>query len=272
MNLHHLLFSISTACAASVISAVAEEPAPPALSATDLAARLSSLQQDGSSYVRLRLEVKQAPNATKLALQIQIKQRRTRTTTEVVYQILWPKERQGEAVLLRKTSNQAASGSLFVPPDTVQPIDSSQMKNPLFGSDLSYADILENFFAWESQSIIGKEVVDHVNCLVLESKPGKGQRSIYTSVRSWVDPVRLVPLRVEKYLAPGRLGCRVDCSRVVREDDGRHIPANLTVRGLQRNSITELDGSRLKHDVTFSDQEFTPDGLKNISPPRTIPP
>jgi Outer membrane lipoprotein-sorting protein len=190
----------------------------------------------------------------------------------VVYQILWPKERQGEAVLLRKASNQAASGSLFVPPDTVHPIDSSQMKNPLFGSDLSYADILENFFMWESQSIVGKEVVGHVNCQILESKPGKGQRSIYASVRSWVDPVRLVPLRVEKYLASGQLGCRVDTTRVVREDDGRHIPANLTVRGLRRDSVTELDGSRLKHDVAFTDQEFTPDGLKNMTPPRTNPP
>ena len=36
----------------------------------------------------------------------------------MLYQVLWPKERKGESFLLRKSGNQAASGTVFVPPAT----------------------------------------------------------------------------------------------------------------------------------------------------------
>ena len=244
---------------------------PPTMSATELAAKLSDLQQNGASFVKLRLEVQQPLGTKKIALQLQIKERRTKTITEVVYQVLWPKERAGEAVLLRKAATQSATGALFVPPNTVRILDSSQMKEPLFGSDLSYADVIENFFAWEHQALVGMEIVDRVRCQILESKPGKSQSSIYASVRTWVDPLRLVPLRVEKYLASGQMARRIETTRVVTEDNHRHIPANLTVRGLRAESVTELDGSRIKHDVTYADREFTPEGLKEMTPPRSTP-
>jgi hypothetical protein len=254
-------------CALHVCSAA--DPAPPALSASDLAARLSAFHD--TSYVRLRLEVKQPAGAVKVALQLQIKERRTKTTADVVYQVLWPKERKGESVLLRKAANRAATGALFTPPDTVRPLDASQMNEPLFGSDLSYEDVIENFFAWEHQALVGTEVVDRVNCQILESKPGKGDRSTYASVRAWVDVRRLVPLRVEKYLASGQLARRIDTTNVSKEDDGRYIPANLTVRGPRKDSVTELEGSRIKHDLIYADREFTPDGLKELTPPRNAP-
>ncbi|MDZ4403272.1 outer membrane lipoprotein-sorting protein [Prosthecobacter sp.] len=239
---------------------------PPALSASDLAAKLSALQQDGASFVRLKLEVK---GATKVSLQLQIKQRRTKAATEVVYQILWPKERLGESVLLRKTGSQAGTGSIFVPPATVRALDSSQMKEALFGSDLTYADVLENFFAWENQAIIGTEIVDRVSCQILESKPGKGQRLSYASVRSWVDSRRFVPLRIEKYNASGQLARRIDSGRIVTDDSGRHVPTGLTVSDPQKGSVTELDGSKLKHDVSYTDAEFTAEALKQVTTPRS---
>lgn len=250
------------------MSTHAADPAPPAISAADLAAKLSALQQDGSSFVRLKMAVKGAAKST---LQLQIKQRRTKAATEVVYQILWPKERLGESVLLRKTANQAATGSIFVPPATVRALDSSQMKEPLFGSDLSYADVLENFFAWENQTIVGTEVVDRVNCQILESKPSRSDRSAYATVRSWVDVRRFVPLRVEKYLPSGQLARRIESGRIVTDDIKRHVPASLTLRDPRTNSVTELDGSRLKHDVTFTDHEFTAAGLREMVMPRSAP-
>jgi Outer membrane lipoprotein-sorting protein len=70
------------------------------------------------------------------------------------------------------------------------------MNESLFGSDLSYEDVIENFYAWEHQAIAGTEVVDRVSCLILESKPSQSDHSTYASVRSWVDPRRFVPLRV----------------------------------------------------------------------------
>jgi hypothetical protein len=257
---------IAIGLAAVAFSAGAAEQA--AMSASELAGRLSALRQDGSSYVRLRLEVKEA-GATKTALQLQIKSRNTKSATELVYQVLWPKERKGEAVLLRKSGDRPATGALFAPPDTVRNLSAAQMKEPLFGSDLSYEDVVENFFAWEHQAIVGTEVVDRVSCQILESKPGKGERSSYASVRTWVDTRRFVPLRVEKYGASGQLARRIDTTSVATDDNHRPIPANLTVLGARNDSVTELDGSRIKHDVTYADREFTPEGLKEMTPPRS---
>jgi Outer membrane lipoprotein-sorting protein len=244
-------------------SRAAEIPSPP--TANDLASRLSALRQDGASYVRLRMEIK---GATKETLQLQIKERRTKDSSEVVYQVLYPKERKGESVLLRKIGNGPASGSVFVPPNTVRPID--DLKEPLFGSDLSYEDVVENFFAWEQQALVGTEKVDGVNCQILESKPGKDQPSIYGSVRSWIDVRRLVPLRVEKYASAGQLLRRIDTIDVVA-DAGRQIPATLSFNGARTNSSTLLAGSRVRRNVIYTDRDFSTEGLKEIATPLRSP-
>ena len=44
--------------------------------------------------------------------------------------------------------------------------DASQMKEALFGSDLSYEDVIENFFAWNRQAIVGNETINRVDCTI----------------------------------------------------------------------------------------------------------
>jgi outer membrane lipoprotein-sorting protein len=229
--------------------------------ASDLASKLSALRQDGSSYVRLKMDVKGAKSET---LQIQIKQRLTKNASEVVYQVLFPKDRKGESVLLKR-SGRSTSGSVFLPPNTVKSI--GDMKDSMFGSDLTYEDIIDNFYGWDQQTIVGTEAVDGVNCEVLESKPGKGDRSSYGSVKSWIDAKRLVPLRIEKYSGSGQLVRRIDTTRVVA-DAGHHIPANMAVTSAHQGSSTQIDGSRIKHDVNYTDADFTPEALKEVAAPK----
>jgi hypothetical protein len=241
-------------------SSGAAEKLPP-VTANDLASQLSALRQNGALYVRLRMEIK---GPTRETLQLQIKERRTKTASEVVYQVLYPKERKGESVLLHRTGTGPATGSVFVPPNTVRPI--SDLKEPLLGSDLAYEDVVDNFFAWNQQSLVGTGEVASVKCPILESKTGKEEHSIYGSVRSWIDVRRMVPLRVEKYDSSGKLLRRIDTTRVVA-DSGRQIPSYLEVSGARENSSTLLDGSRIRHNVTYSDRDFTIEGLKEIATP-----
>ena len=250
--------SLTLACAT-----FAADPAP-ALGANELAARLSELRQDGSSYVRLRMEIKGASTET---LQLQIKQRRTKGGSDIVYQVLFPKERKGESVLLRKSGSRAATGAAFTPPDKARPLD--DMKEPLFGSDLTCEDVVDDFFGWSRQAILGTEELDGTLCQILESKPGKGDRSSYGSVKSWIDARKMVPMRVEKYSSAGKLLRRIDTTRVV-SDSGHAIPANLSVRS-GRSTTTSLDGSKLKHDVTYTDRDFTPEGIRDVSVPKGSP-
>ena len=243
------------------LTCLAADPEP---SAADLAAKLSVKQQDGSALIRLRMEL---PGDAKSVLQLQIKSRASRAGTDLVYQVLFPKERKGEAVLLRRSGSRV-TGTLFTPPDKVRPLAATQLDEPLFGSDLSYEDVIDNVFAWDQQTIIGNEAVDRVNCTILESKPGKGERSSYSSVRTWVDTRRSVPLRIEKYGNAGRMVRRIDTTRVVNDDKGRPIPANLSIRG-PRGTVTELDGSRIKHGVAFTDTDFSAQAMGELSAPKT---
>jgi len=243
-------------------SRAAEGPSP--MTANDLASQLSAFRQNGVSYVRLRMEIRGATREIKETLQLQIKERRTKGSSEVVYQVLYPKERKGESVLLRKMGNGPASGSVFMPPNTLRPI--GDLKEPLLGSDLSYEDVVDNFFAWNQQALVGSGEVDGVNCTILESKPGKGERSIYGSVRSWIDVRRLVPLRVDKYDSSGKLLRRIDTIDLVA-DAGHQIPATLVISGAREDSSTRLAGSRIRHDVTYTDRDFSIEGLKETAPP-----
>ena len=242
---------VSAVSLSSVSIQAAEESA--AMTAGDLAAKLSSLQADGNSYVRMRLEAGSAG-----VLQLEGKQRRGARGSEVVYRVLFPRERKGEAVLLRP-----GGGTRFVPPNTLQPISSGQMDDAFFGSALANADLVENFFSWPQQAIVGTETVDRVNCQILESKPSKGG-SIYGSVKSWIDIRRMVPLKVEKYSGSGQLVRKIETTKVVTDDKHRQIPANLSITGPKGTS--DLDGSKIKHGVSFTDAEFTAEGLKQGLP------
>jgi Outer membrane lipoprotein-sorting protein len=253
-----------------LLSQVRAQDAAP-LSARDIAARLSVNVQDGSSFVRLKLEIHGSAGGPKTVLQLQVKARRTARGTDLVYQVIWPKERKGESFLLRKAADRAPSGAVFVPPDSLLPISSSKMKNAVFGSNLTYEDLLENFFAWEHQTIVGTEIVDRVPCQILESRPGKSDRSTSARVRSWIDLKRFVPLRVEKYLESGQLVRRIDTTRVAKDDTDRLVPASLSVRRQGQDSVTELEGSNSRHDVSYLESDFTPDALRTLSIPGSKP-
>ncbi len=229
-------------------------------SAKEIAARLTG-NLEGSSIVRLKMDVKDsADGPAKETFQLLIKQRRTAGATDLVYQVLYPRERKGEAVLLRQSAGHPLTGWVVVPPNKPKALAASQMTEPFLGSSLSYADAVENVFAWKNQALAGHETIDRVDCVILESRPGEGDHSNYARAWSWIDPRRLVPMRVEKYLVSGRLARRIDTTRVVSDQD-HAIPANLTVLGASNGAVTELDGSRITHDVTFSDHDFTPEGI-----------
>jgi len=255
--------SLSFALAGFIGSGFAAEP-PTTNSAAEIAAQLSGKRESGSTDVRLRMELQPSPAAEKATFQIQIKERRTSAGADVAYVILWPKERKGEALLVRQRSGSAPVASVITLDGKSQSIG---MNQPVFGSNLAVADTIENFYSWKNQAIIGSEEVNQVSCQILESKPGNGDSSIYSRVLSWVDPKRLVPLKVEKYLS-GKLARRIETTRVVPQGRYGNLPADLTVREPGKESVTKLDGSRIQRDVSFADADFTIEGLRRTSSPQ----
>jgi hypothetical protein len=249
-------FSVFALTATLVIPCLrAADPTPAAMSATELAARMDAVNQ-GNALIRSKLEV-QSADGTKRVMQLQIKQRRTKTTTDIAYQVLWPNEHKGEAVILHQAGG-SVKGSIVVPHQPVRAIKASQMNEGLFDSDLSYQDAVENFFAWKQQAIVGSEVIDNINCQILESKPDSAAGSIYGKVRSWIDPRRFVPLRIAKFSSSGELVRRIDITRIAPDEKHHPIPANLVVRGPRKDSVTEFNGAHIDQDVNFTEADFTP--------------
>ena len=234
----------------------AAEPAPATISAGDLASRMNANRQ-GNAVIRARLEVR-SPGGGKQVFQLQIKERRTGNAADLVYLVQWPKERKDEAVILHQDAGGATRGTIVVPSAPPKTLEASQMSEGLFGSDLSYQDAIENFFAWKDQAITGSETVNGVECQILESKPGKSGVSTYSKVRSWIDVRRLVPMRIEKYSAGGQVVRRIDTTYVGRDQRDRFIPAKLTIRNPSKDSVTEFDGARIEQGMQFTDRDFSP--------------
>jgi hypothetical protein len=227
-------------------------------SASNLAGALCA-KEAGSTFVRVRMQT-----GENQILQLQIKSRVSDEASDIMYQILFPKERKGEGVLLHR-SGEKFSGTTFTPPDIVRSIASRQMNQSLFGSELSYEDIIDNPFRWTRQTIVGTEAIDNIQYQILESKPGKGHSSSYSSVKTWVDPRRLVPLRIEKYDNSGKVLRRINITRILL-DGGDSLPADLKVYG-PGGSVTQITGSRIKRGLSYADTEFTPEGLKQLNTP-----
>jgi hypothetical protein len=246
------------AAALCFTAAQAQEPAATAISAEELASRLNTALL-GSAQIRTQLEVRNLAGS-KRVLQLQIKQRRTKTATDLAYRVLWPNESKDQVVLLHQDAGRAPSGSIILPHQPARAIESSQMGDGLFDSDLSYQDAVENVYGWKEQATVGSEPINGVNCQILESRPGSSSVSIYAKVRSWIDPQRLVPLRIEKYSASGELIRRIDITRVIRDQRHQAIPSSLVVHGPRKNTVTEFNGARINQDVNFTDADFTPAG------------
>ena len=99
MNFH---FRIRKTCFVGICLGLALPFASAADTASELATKLRA-KQSGSMFVRIRMEIGSGENQT---LQIQIKSRVSDAAGDIVYQILFPKERKGESVLLHRSGNR----------------------------------------------------------------------------------------------------------------------------------------------------------------------
>jgi len=223
-----------------------------------LAAKLRA-KESGSTFVRIRMV-----DGNGQTLQVQIKSRVSAGAADIVYQILFPKERKGESVLLHRSGNKFSATS-FTPPNTIKQIGAGEMSQALLGTDLSYEDIIDSPFAWSQQAIVGTQNIDRFPCQILESKPGNGHASSYASVKTWVDPRRMVPLQIEKYDSSGKVIRRINITRMLL-DGGDSLPADLEVSG-PRGSVTHITGSNIKRGQNFPETEFTAEGLKDLKAP-----
>lgn len=221
------------------------------INAASLTRQMAAQQNQPSTVIRMRLE---SPGSG--TLQLQARERRSGGETTVLYRVLWPKEREGEALLLTARNGRFVGGARRAASGESTKLTAADLRDGLFGSDLALADLVENFYGWKDQTITGEETINGVKCVVIESRPGGGDASIYGAVRSWVDPNRRVPLVVEKLGDSGRPLRRIEGTRIVRTGAG-FVPADLSIEAGGRSSRTRIVGSSIRHDVPVSAEELS---------------
>src|ERR1043166_5361389 len=123
--------AIIGAAALFVAAMPAAEPEPATASGKDIANQMSAARQ-GDALIRARLEVR-SPDGSKQVFQLQIKERRTPNSTDLVYLVQWPKERKDEAVILHQESGGAARGTVVVPSAPPRTLEASQLDGGLLG-------------------------------------------------------------------------------------------------------------------------------------------
>lgn len=235
------------------LALVCDLRAETALTAAQLAERLAAAVEDGDATARARFKTGSGE-----VLQVQIKSRRGPGRSAVAYEVLWPGERRGETVILRRSGGGAPEGWIKSPSGEPKQIEPAAFMDGIFGSELAVRDTLENFFRWGNQALDGQERIGNADCVILESRPGGKDSTFYGKVRSWIDPRRMIALRVEKYDRSGRLLRRIETTQVAKDDQGRHVPAGLEITQTGRAGATEISGSNIRHDVRHEDAVFAP--------------
>jgi hypothetical protein len=240
---------------------LAQEKAP---SAAQLIASVKAAKPVGGVYARVRME--QTLAAGKTTLQVQVKRRTTATgTSEHLYQVLFPKERKGEALLLR-INGKGFTGSRFVPGKGVTALKPTDRRVPLFGTDLTVEDLLADFLDWSQHSTTGHENVGSVPCTVIESKPSGGSAGP-SKVVTWIDEKRLATMRIHIYDGGAKPTRSVETGKLIRGDSGYYIPASFTISTAATGSSTLLEGVRSDNGLTFTDADFTEAAMQVITGP-----
>lgn len=226
-----------------------------ALNADQLASKLAASAQDGDSSARVRLKITR-PGAEPEIYQIRILSRRKGNASRVRYTVLWPNERKGESFVLEQAGAAAAQGASLKGGAERAALGRGSALEPILGSDLAYQDAIENFFLWKNQALTGSGDAGGTGCVILESKPSEQDSTPYGKVRSWIDPRKMVVMKVEKFDKAGHLVRRIETTGVAKDDLGRNVPSAMDVQRTGSGSTTEIEGAGIRHDAAVADADF----------------
>ena len=228
--------------------------------AHQLVAKVIEANRTSGFRVRAKLVVTTANPEHREVKQLLIKSRTEGKTTTTLYQILWPAESKGQSLLIERRGD-SVSGFLFEPPGTVKKLSATLLAQPFFGSDLAIEDLVEDFWDWPSQKIVGEETIDKRLCTIVESRPPADAASSYLVVKTWIAPELALPLRVEKFGKNRRLVRRITADRIMKVNN-RWTAANIIVDPDGGNSRTVLEGSKSERDLDLPAAEFTLEAIK----------
>ena len=148
--------------------------------------------------------------------------------------------------------------------DRIIQISSHMLRQSVMGSDLSYADMMEDesFLDAYEGKVEGSEMIGDRDCWIL-TLTARREGQTYHRRRAWVDKERYVPLREELYAKSGQLLKSASAKEVMRVQ-GRWYPRVWVFRDeLKRNSRgTEWIVDEIVFDQAIPASRFAKSGLR----------
>jgi hypothetical protein len=241
----------------------------PALTADQLIAKVVASRRTTGFRIRAKL-IRSTPGSDaakdKDTRQLLIKGRREGEATKALYQILWPTQFAGDAILMEDSGDHRIKGFLYRK-ETVTPLTEQLLEGEFFGSDFHVEDMIEGFWYWPSHKSVGEETVDKRHCIIVEMRPGPDSVTEYSMVKAWVSPDILLAMKVQFYARDGKLLRVATTERVVKQGS-RWVAATLKIVPAGGRSQTVLEGTKAERDVQIPAADFTIEAIKQtLKPP-----
>lgn len=162
--------------------------------------------------------------------------------------------------------------------EKVKRIRSRRLRGPVLGTDFSYEDLdrLRDPVRRTDLSVIGEVELAGRRTWVLETIPGKSDRSEYSRVVTFVDVAICAPVRIDLFES-ARGGKHVLRKRLLAEPDSIRVvpgqisslPYEFVMRDLERETETAVRIERVETGAALREEDFTRAALQKsmIAPP-----
>ena len=258
-----IALGLTVLVAAGAIRGGAQPPQPAPSSPSELVARVVAAQHTRGYSLRARLITAGRGLDRPAVVQIRVLARRDAEGSRIVYQALWPGAVKGQAACFHVRPGQPVSGFSFSLPDVATPLTRDTLTSPLFGTELTVEDLVEDFWDWPGPSGGMANAGSVQPCRLVELRPPVGADSPYVAVRSCISAEKALPLLVEKVDRLGRVVRRFRVEKTVRRN-GRWMPARMVVESPGSGRTTTMEVSRGTGDLAVDVAEFSPARLQRL--------
>ncbi|MBP6726463.1 MAG: outer membrane lipoprotein-sorting protein [Thauera sp.] len=109
-----------------------------------------------------------------------------------------PADIAGTGLLTLDAADGESNQWIYLPAmQRVRRVDSNRKGGRFVNSDYYFEDLRDRKPTMDTHRLIGQETIAGVACEVLDSVPVEAGNSVYLRRVSWIDPVSLLPLRVD---------------------------------------------------------------------------
>ena len=202
--------------------------------------------------------------------------------TQILLVVSEPAKTAGTALLIIDRQEDKPEFYVRLPEmKKVKQVRSRRLRGPVLGTDFSYEDLkrLREPLDQTRLELIGTDEIEGRSTWILETIPGKGDRSEYSRVLTYVDHVSCLPIRIDLFEAGvdgadrlrKRLVAPADEIRTVkREGDAEALlPHEFVMHDLRRETQTVVRVERIEVNPDLPAEQFTRAALQDsaTSPP-----